>query len=147
MGKPNRQKILIIVFIIGALNLIQVCGASNSSQHSINGYPKSKKFSAALCKEQNNGNVPYTIEKYTDRIPAEVGEFPFQVALGYLNEDGSISYDCSGSLIADDIVLTVAHCVNRKAYTPVTVKLGRTSLVPDENDNGVGEDIEIQVER
>lgn len=109
-------------------------------------YPKSKKFKKALCKD-----IPvFTV--FSPNIvggePADVGEFPFQVALGYKNlQTNKIEYNCGGSLIADDIVLTAVHCANRNNNLPVTVKLGRTSLVPDEYDYGEGEDIDIQVSK
>jgi len=106
-------------------------------------YPKSIKFTEALCKD-----IVHPIRvgiKIVAGENATVGEFPFQVALGYLNQNNEIEYRCGGSLIADDIVLTAAHCANRKDSAPVIVKLGRASLIPDEYDYAKGEDIEIQV--
>ncbi|XP_070494837.1 chymotrypsinogen B-like [Chironomus tepperi] len=106
-------------------------------------YPKSKKFLNALCKK--NGTNHVLNQNIIGGESAGVGEFPFQVALGYRNEEKNIiEYKCGGSLIADDIVLTAVHCANRRDTTPVTVKLGRASLVKDEYDYGDGEDIEIE---
>jgi hypothetical protein len=106
-------------------------------------YPKSEKFKNALCKDVvHPASIGINIVGGENAI---VGEFPFQVALGYLNLSNMIEYKCGGSLIADDIVLTAAHCAIRKDNKPVTVKLGRASLVLDEYDFGKGEDIEIQV--
>ena len=89
-------------------------------------YPKSEKFVKALCK---NSSSKITFTNIANNGLASVGEFPFQVALGYKNaEDSKIEYKCGGSLIADDIVITAAHCVNRRDSMPVTVKLGCVSL-------------------
>lgn len=106
-------------------------------------YPKSKKFLTALCGQKKG--PPTLNQNIVGGEPAGVGEFPFQVALGYRNQDDIIEYKCGGSLIADDIVMTAAHCANRRETIPVTIKLGRASLVPDEYDYGEGEDIEIEV--
>jgi len=106
-------------------------------------YPKSKKFTEALCKDVVHPDPLET--NIVGGEPAGVGKFPFQVALGYKDHNNEIEYKCGGSLIADDIVITAAHCANRKDNKPVTVKLGRTSLIPDEYDYAKGEDIEIQV--
>ena len=88
----------------------------------------STKFQNALCK-----NIQ-TFEKIDDHITggekADVKEFPFQVALGYFSKDTkNIKFDCGGSLIADDIVLTAAHCVNKKGAQPIMVRMGRVSLM------------------
>lgn len=87
----------------------------------------SSKFENALCKNVNS------FEIIDDHIiggeQAKVGEFPFQVALGYLDKNSkNIKFDCGGSLIADDIVLTAAHCVNKKEAVPVIVRMGRVSM-------------------
>ena len=123
----------------------KICCPNSSLITTINPsvYPKSQKFLNAICISKAFP-VALTLAINTAE-PAGVGEFPFQVAIGYRNHDNEIEYKCGGSLIADDIVLTAAHCANRIDTIPETIKLGRASLVPDEYDYGEGEDIEIQV--
>ncbi|XP_070500632.1 phenoloxidase-activating factor 3-like [Chironomus tepperi] len=75
--------------------------------------------------------------------PANVGEYPFLAAIGFEGSENSIKYRCSGTLIADDLVLVPAHCVIRSSL-PVTVKLGMTSLNNDPKDHSEGEDVTIQ---
>lgn len=89
---------------------------------------KSTKFQNALCK-----NVQH-YEKLDEHIingeKAAVGEFPFQVAIGYKSKNGKVwEFNCGGSLIADDVVLTAAHCVNKKEARPVFVRMGRVSFL------------------
>ena len=57
------------------------------------------------------------------------GEFPWMVALLDTNTGGFL---CGGSLVEQSVVLTAAHCVNRKAPGSITVRL---SVVTDATGN------------
>ena len=144
MKLMTRHKNLIL--LICSLNVLQVLGFPDNSDHKTTPapkYPKSTKFLTALCKNKNE--IPNLNRNTIGGEQAGIGEFPFQVALGYKDQNNEIDYNCGGSLIADDIVLTAAHCANRSDAVPVSVKLGRASLIPDEYDYEDGEDIQIQV--
>ncbi|XP_031625896.1 serine protease persephone-like [Contarinia nasturtii] len=67
-----------------------------------------------------------------DRIlggrPVELGEFPWMAALGYLNDQYNVEFNCGGTVISELYVMTAAHCT-ALARPPVVVRLGKTSLI------------------
>ncbi|XP_031632051.1 uncharacterized protein LOC116346252 [Contarinia nasturtii] len=77
----------------------------------------------------------------TDRIIngelAGDNEFPWMAALGYLNSNYTVTFDCGGTIISNYFILTAAHCV--KVRRPVVIRLGKVSLT-----NADGEEIRAQ---
>ncbi|CAG9800166.1 unnamed protein product [Chironomus riparius] len=102
------------------------------------------KFQKALCK--NTKPIDRIENHVINGDKAKVAEFPFQVALGYgWRRSKKLEFNCGGSLIADDIVLTAAHCVNKKGAQPFMVRMGRTCLnLDDKHDRSTVQDIEIE---
>jgi len=88
---------------------------------------KSPKFEQALCKDKIS-SVKFQMNIVNTR-KANIGEFPYNVVLGYRNGNKKMEFKCSGSLIADDIVLTAADCVNINGIAPTIVRLGRVSVL------------------
>lgn len=73
-----------------------------------------------------NGAGKYSILDFhvVEGEKSDVGEFPHMAAVGYDNF-GDTLFDCGGSLIAENFVLTAAHCLNIRGRSPTMVRMGR----------------------
>jgi hypothetical protein len=121
----------------GKFNIIQLCKLQGHSkfvccpqpediQNPSPEYPKSKKFNDALCKD-NSSPIAIALTMINKSNRVDIGEYPFYVSLGYPQSNNKIEYKCGGSLIADDVVVTSAHCVSNKSDFPTIVKLGKVT--------------------
>ncbi|MGH8792563.1 MAG: serine protease [Stackebrandtia sp.] len=76
--------------------------------------------------------------------PAEEGQFPYMVALA--NADDPAFNFCGGSLIAEDVVLTAAHCLEGEEVGNLVVRHGSVDLESDEMTDYPAEALHISEE-
>ena len=80
---------------------------------------KPAMFSQALCKNKIFPNKMKIMPNH---------DFNHHVALGLKNHNGMVDIKCSGSLIADNIVLTAAFCANMNGLVPEVAGFMRVSI-------------------
>ncbi|XP_026807478.1 serine protease Hayan-like [Rhopalosiphum maidis] len=73
---------------------------------------------------------------------SELGEFPHMVAVGFRTSFGN-PWNCGGTLISEQFVLTAAHCTHSTLGTPVRVRLGDLNL---QNENDGAHPVEFSVD-
>lgn len=110
--------------------------ADCKSVHEISGFIK---FAGAVvcCSRNSNMNAKTFCSKHGAEVQslldfhisegeeADVSEFPHMAAIGYETIDQETVFDCGGSLISENFVITAAHCCTDKRRVPTTVRLGR----------------------
>ncbi|XP_050497180.1 venom protease-like isoform X1 [Diabrotica virgifera virgifera] len=73
-----------------------------------------------------------TVPLIVGGTPAEAGEFPFMVAIGF--NTTSDRWRCGGTLISTRFVVTAAHCCyTRDAGKPSVVRVGELDLASDQD--------------
>ncbi|TMW46905.1 hypothetical protein DOY81_008013 [Sarcophaga bullata] len=89
--------------------------------------------------KQRNIVMPVVVSegRITNGQNANVGQFPYQVALDIVTSDGS-TFICGGSIINKEYVMTAAHCL--ESAESVSIYFGTTSIASIELEVTVDKD-------
>lgn len=78
----------------------------------------------AACTKYSSIATVYFPSSIINGSPASLTEFPHVVALGYPNENNEFDFNCGGSLIAEQWIVTAAHCIKDR-LRPTIVRMGK----------------------
>ncbi|XP_075983215.1 phenoloxidase-activating factor 1-like isoform X2 [Anticarsia gemmatalis] len=108
---PDYHTLRIFYNILMSLQPDNLVGAGDG----IANHPAWRKLDTLDCGE-------YAGERIIGGYNAALGQFPWIVRLGYIDED-DIDWMCGGALVTDRHVVTAAHCVQKSDYGPVLSKI------------------------
>ncbi|XP_053692048.1 transmembrane protease serine 9-like [Sabethes cyaneus] len=74
------------------------------------------------------------VSSQTASYPTYSREYAHLVAIGWKQTSGDFEWRCSGTLIAEDFVLTAAHCTVEDGKEPTTIRAGDLDLYSAEDD-------------
>uniref|UniRef100_W8BWP2 Serine protease persephone n=1 Tax=Ceratitis capitata TaxID=7213 RepID=W8BWP2_CERCA len=95
------------------------------------------------CNEINDKLQPLLTPHILDGTPVELGEYPHMAAIGLMNTDDEVEYNCGGTLISNRFVLTAAHCLVTRQI-PVTVRMGVVNFNNPEEMKSV---VEVKIKK
>lgn len=118
------------------------CPYGSGTRISSQTYHKSEKKSNVACNQFGERPKPSVVtnSRIVGGSAASANEFPQFAALGYKNLDTKLSFDCGGSLISENFVLSAAHCSKSKRRQPTVVRLGIGNYL----DEGADFDVEVR---
>ncbi|XP_037030140.1 serine protease Hayan-like isoform X2 [Bradysia coprophila] len=96
-----------------------------------------QRRSEIACENYTSLSSPFINQNILGGVPTSLGEFPHMAALGFPSQEfGRFEFDfnCGGSVISENYILTAAHCVTDRNL-PTVVKTGKITLLT--NDDGV----------
>ncbi|KAL7027517.1 hypothetical protein ACKWTF_005472 [Chironomus riparius] len=79
------------------------------------------KLYAGQCGLRNSDGIGFSVTEKD--LEAQYGEFPWMVGI-LQRESGHKIYLCGGSLIAENVVLTAAHCLNESNLNDLSIRAG-----------------------
>ncbi|XP_049533178.1 uncharacterized protein LOC125949824 [Anopheles darlingi] len=137
---------LLVLLLLSSADHQQLVAAFRKSfeELSVHTIPDSGSLEDCSLRLQKLASDEPTAAAPTEEYPSFSREFAHLAALGWrpATGKGELEWRCSGTLIAEDFILTAAHCTQDEGAEPVVVRLGDLDLYNPKDDRYV-QQIEI----